>query len=155
MKLYLMRHAHALTPSEAGVPKDALRPLSDKGHADARRMAAELARRGGAPTLILHSPLTRAVQTAAEAASVLRPASGAVAFMPLDNLRPAEEVVAELLKRTASVAEVLAIGHQPQIGEVASLLSKTTFEIPPATVIALELSNPVKVLWSLNPEALP
>ena len=155
MKLYLMRHAHALTPAEAGVSKDALRPLSDKGRADARRMAAELARRGGAPILILHSPLTRAVQTAAEAAAVLRPASGAEIFVPLDNQRPAEEVVAELAERTASVAEVLAIGHQPQIGEVAALLSKVLFEIPPATIVALELSSPARVLWSLSPDELP
>jgi phosphohistidine phosphatase len=155
MKLYLMRHAHALTPSEAGVSKDALRPLSDRGRADARRMAAELSRRGGAPTLILHSPLTRAAQTAAETAAVLAPASGAVTFLPLDNLRPAEEVVAELLARTAKVDEVLAIGHQPQIGEVAALLSKSVFEITPATIVALELASPARVLWSLTPEALP
>ncbi len=154
MKLYLMRHAHALTTSQAGVPKDALRPLSEKGRADARGMAAELARRGGAPALILHSPLTRAVQTAAEAAAVLRPASGTEAFFSLDNLRPAEEVVAELTERAGKFSEVLAIGHQPQIGEVATLLSKVVFELPPGTIVALELSSPARVLWSLSPEDL-
>jgi phosphohistidine phosphatase SixA len=117
-------------------------------------MAAELARRGGAPDLILHSPLLRAVQTAAEAASVLKPASGAEIFLPLDNTRPPEELETELAARAASVEEVLAVGHQPQIGELVSLLGKTLQEMRPATLVALELSPSPRVLWALHPEQL-
>jgi len=67
-RLYLMRHGHAPSPSEAGVATEALRPLSEKGRSDARRIAAELVKRGARPALILHSPLARAVQTAQAAA---------------------------------------------------------------------------------------
>ena len=153
-RLYLMRHGHAPTTAEAGVAKDALRPLSEKGKGDARKMAAELARRGGKPALILHSPLTRAVMTAAEAGSVLKPASGSSVFAPLDNTRAAEEVAAELAKRGSSASEVLAIGHQPQIGEVAALLGRAIFEFRPATIVALELDPEPRLLWTLSPEDL-
>ncbi len=146
-----MRHGHSPTTSEAGVPKDSLRPLSDQGRADARAMAAELLRRGGAPGLILHSPLLRAVQTAGEAAAVLKPAHGAVEFAPLDNSRPSDEVERELAARGASVDEVLAIGHQPQIGEIATLLADELFEFRPATIIALELSPAPRILWAISP----
>lgn len=148
-----MRHGHAPTTAEAGVAKDALRPLSEKGRADARAMAAELARRGGAPRLILHSPLTRAAQTAAEAASMLKGASRE-AFVPLDNTKSAEEVVADLASRANAVDEVLAVGHQPQIGEVAALLSQNLFEMRPATIVALELEPAPRVLWAVSPEDL-
>lgn len=150
-RLYLMRHGHSPSTQEARVPKDALRPLSDKGRADARAIAAEIARRGGKPSLILHSPLTRAVQTAAEAASVLKPAGGAVVFQPLDNTKPAEELARELAERAASVDELLAIGHQPQIGELVALLGGKTFDMTPATVVALELGPSPRPLWSASP----
>lgn len=149
-----MRHGHSPTTAEAGVVKDALRPLSDQGRADARRMAAELVRRGGAPTLILHSPLTRAVQTAAEAATVLHPTGGTRVFALLDNTRSAEEVADNLAKHAAQSTEVLAVGHQPQLGEVATLLAKAVFEMRPATIVALELSPAPRVLWSLSPDGL-
>lgn len=151
-RLYLMRHAHSPTTMEAGVAKDALRPLSDAGREDARWMAAELARLGCAPSLILHSPLLRAVQTAAEAASVLKPAGGREAFAALDNTRPAEEVEREISERAAAVDEVLAIGHQPQIGEIVALLGQATFEMRPGTIVAFEFSPEPRVLWAMSPE---
>lgn len=156
-RLYLMRHAHSPTAAEARVAEDALRPLSVKGRADARRMAAELARRGGAPTLILHSPLRRAVQTAVEISAVLKPAGGAQVFAPLDNTRCAEEVAAELAVRAAAVAELLIVGHQPQLGEVATLLAKALFdmrEMRPAAIVALELSPAPRILWCSSPDEL-
>lgn len=146
-----MRHGHSPSTTDARVATDALRPLSDLGRADARRMVAELARRGGVPKLILHSPLLRAVQTAAEASAALGPSVLCEVFPPLDNTRPAEEVEAELAKRAASVDEVLAVGHQPQIGEIAALLGNAIFEMRPATIVALELTPVPRVLWSLSP----
>lgn len=150
-RLYIMRHGHSPTPAEAGVTKDSLRPLSDQGREDTRAMAAELLRRGGVPGLILHSPLLRAVQTAGEVAAILKPAKGSEPFVPLDNSRPAEEVERELAARGACVDEVLAIGHQPQIGEIAALLADEIFEFRPATIIALELSPAPRVLWAISP----
>lgn len=151
-RLYLMRHGHSPTTMEAGVSKDALRPLSDLGRENARRMAAELVKLGCAPGLILHSPLLRAVQTAAEVASVLKPSGGREVFEALDNTKPAEEVEIAIAARSAGVDEVLAVGHQPQIGEIAALLAKTSLEFRPATIVAIELSPEPRLLWAISPE---
>lgn len=149
-KLYLMRHGHSPTSAEAGVRTDALRPLSDKGRADARRVAEALLKRGGRPALILHSPLLRAVQTAAAAAAALK--SPVEAFVPLDNTLPPQEVLAALQKRADGVDEVLAVGHQPQIGELAALLTDQAFEFRPAGLVAVELGPRPRALWSLSAE---
>lgn len=151
-RLYLMRHGHSPTTMEAGVSKDSLRPLSDEGRRDARAMASRLAGLGCAPGLILHSPLLRAVQTAAEVASVLKPAGGREVFAALDNTRPAEEVEIAIAARGASVEEVLAVGHQPQVGEIAALLGKAVYDFQPASIVAIELSPAPRVLWAMSPE---
>lgn len=151
-RLYLMRHGHSPTTSESGVKSDALRPLSERGRADAARMASEIARRGAKPALILHSPLTRAVQTARAAAAAL--GVPAETFDLLDNTRPPGTVLDGLQERAPSIDDVLAIGHQPQIGEIAAMLTGQIFEIRPAGVVAVELASEAKLLWSLNVDEL-
>lgn len=147
-----MRHGNALSTSEAGVGTDALRPLSEKGRRDVPRMAAELRRREGAPALILHSPLRRAVETAGLAAPVLD--GVAEPFQPLDNTLPPDQVLEHLKERAGGTAAVLAVGHQPQLGEVAAMLAGAVLELRPGGVVALELGPRPRVLWSLNPEQL-
>ena len=151
-RLYLMRHGHAPTPAEAGVKSDALRPLSDKGRLDARRMAEEIGRRGGLPSLVLHSPLIRAVQTGQAAAAALK--IEAAEFAALDNTLPAHEVFAALQKRAAGAEEILAVGHQPQIGELAASLVDRIFEIYPAGLVAVEWAPEPRLLWALNVDEL-
>ncbi len=143
-----MRHGHAPTTSEAGVAKDALRPLSEQGRGDARRMAVEILKRGGKPVLILHSPLTRAVQTARAVADVLKPASGVEMFDALDNTLPADEAVEALRERGGDAAEILAIG------EIASLLTERPYEIRPAGLVAVDLGESPACAWSLNADEL-
>jgi phosphohistidine phosphatase len=152
-RLFLMRHGNALSTSEAGVGADALRPLSDKGMRDVPRMAAELARREGAPGLILHSPLKRAVQTAALAAQALK-AAAPEPFTPLDNTLPPDQVLQHLEARGKKASAVLAVGHQPQLGELAAMLGRAVLDIRPCGIVALELCASPRVLWSLNPEEL-
>lgn len=152
-RLFLMRHGHSLSPSAAGVPHDALRPLSEKGRRDVPLMAAELARREGKPALIVHSPLVRATQTAALAAESLR-LDRPEPFQPLDNTLPPDQVLAHLKERGAKTASLLAVGHQPQLGELAALLGRTVLDIRPGGLVALELGEEPRLLWSLNPEEL-
>lgn len=152
-RLYLMRHGHALSASEAGVGADALRPLSEKGRRDVPRMAAELLRREGPPALLLHSPLRRAAETAALAAGALK-LGDPEAFPPLDNTLPPDQVLDRLEERAAKAAAVLAVGHQPQLGEVAVMVGRTLLEIRPGGLVALELGARPRLLWSLNPEDL-
>ena len=151
-RLYLMRHGHAPTPAEAGVKSDALRPLSAKGLSDAARVAAEIFRRGGRPSRVLHSPLLRAAQTGRAAASALK--IPAEAFVPLDNTLPPEEALAALLERAGGEPELLAVGHQPQIGELAALLVDQIFDIRPAGLVAIQWDPEPKLLWALNADDL-
>lgn len=152
--LFLMRHGQSPSACEAGVASDALRPLSRQGREEVRLMALEIVRRDGRPRLVLHSPLTRAVQTAAAAAEALNCAEGTFVFPALDNTRPAGEVLGELGVRAADVSEVLAVGHQPQVGEIASMLTGAVYDIRPGGVVAVELGGPPRLLWTLNPEEL-
>lgn len=151
-RLYLMRHGHSPAAHEAGVKTDAQRPLSPQGRADAEKVARELARRGAKPGVVLHSPLLRAVQTGAAAAAAL--GLKAEAVQALDNTLAADEVVAALKERAAAFDEALAVGHQPQVGEVTAFLADETFEFRPAGVVALELEPSPRLLWAFNVDEL-
>lgn len=156
MKLYILRHGHAPGLSEAKVASDAERPLSEVGRADVRSAVQEILRRGGRPSLILHSPLRRAADTAREAAAILKPAEGTEMFPPLANELPGPLLWDRLRERCAKTSEVLAIGHQPQLGELAACLAGTSFAIKTAGLVALELepgpNGSTMALWSRNPE---
>ncbi|HAM36619.1 MAG TPA: phosphohistidine phosphatase SixA [Elusimicrobia bacterium] len=157
MKLYLLRHGQSATASEAGVARDFDRPLSPLGRDDVHRMARYLAEQGARPGVILHSPLLRAAQTAEVALSVLKPSQGLEAFAPLANELPAEDLAAELTRRGAGIAELLAVGHQPQLGELLAHLAKVPFSLRPGGVAALEIKaeGPASFLWARNPEEIP
>ena len=157
MKLYILRHGHSLGTAEAGVAKDFDRPLSEQGRRDVRRAARLLAERGARPELILHSPLKRAVETAQEASAALKPARGMEAFAPLANELSVEELAQELRRRSRGLGEVMAVGHQPQLGELVAALSGAVFNFRPAGLVSLELkdSGPASLLWACNPEDIP
>jgi phosphohistidine phosphatase len=65
VNLFLIRHAEALPRAENGVP-DEERPLTDKGRAQARRVAEALHKQGIQLDVLVTSPLVRAQQTAEE-----------------------------------------------------------------------------------------
>jgi len=155
--LYLLRHGQSPSAAEAGVAKDFDRPLSDMGRDDVRRVARLLAEKGARPLLILHSPLKRAAQTAAEAAAILKPAQGVEAFEPLANELSAEDLAAELARRGRGLPELLAVGHQPQLGELVAVLTKAVFSPRPGGAVAVELKaeEPASFLWACNPEDIP
>jgi phosphohistidine phosphatase len=154
MRLYLLRHGKAPSAAVAGVAKDFDRPLSDAGRADVRKAARHLAKRGARPALILHSPLKRAAETATEAAAVLKPARGLEPFKPLSNEISAEDLAERLRQRCQGLPEVLAVGHQPQLGELVAVLSKAIFSLMPAGLVALEVRDDggASFLWAVNPE---
>ena len=156
MKLYLLRHGHSPNAGDAGVAADFYRPLSDLGRSDVRRSVERLLARGARPTLILHSPLLRAAQTAGEARELLKPARGVEAFMPLSNSMAAPELFAALQRRLKGVPESLIVGHQPQLGELAAFLSNNILELRPAGIIAIEVRGKAdaSILWAGNPDTL-
>ena len=155
MKIYVLRHGHSPSAGDAGVKTDSERPLSPKGREDVRRIAEALAGRGAAPAVILTSPLLRAMQTAEEAASVLRPKLGVRAFEPLANELPGEALGEVLLTlvRGEKLAEVLAVGHQPQVGELVASLTGSLIDFRPGGLAAVEAAEggAISLLWTASP----
>ena len=91
---------------------------------------------------------------ASAAAEALRPDAGSFVLPALDNTRPAEEVLAELETRASSVEQVLAVGHQPQVGEIAALLTRNIYDIRPGGIVAVATGPSPRLLWALNPDEL-
>jgi phosphohistidine phosphatase len=110
MELILWRHAEA----EDGTP-DMTRELTSKGKKQAKHMAAWLKPRLPEGTRILVSPALRTQQTAA--------ALG-VDFSTLEALAPdtAAEAVLAAAGWPKHTQSALIVGHQPTLGEVASIL---------------------------------
>ena len=131
MRLVLVRHAHA----DPGDP-DELRRLSPAGREQARVLGERLA--GERPDAVLTSPLLRARETAVEIAR----AAGLEALVD-DRLAPG--ATADGVREAAAAAgaaggTVVAVGHQPDCGEIAAeLTGGPAPPFPPAGTFAVEL----------------
>jgi len=161
MDLYLMRHGEALTKAEAKVGTDTQRPLSSAGievvRGVAQRMKSLIA---GHVDLILSSSLIRAMQTA----QLMGRALGCddrieVCRMLLPDADP--EQLLDRLRGLNQQAVVLAVGHQPLLGRIATQLALgaavDSFNFKPAGIAWLELPEFPRTLDALlrgfwNPE---
>lgn len=140
MKVYLVRHADAV-PASPLLP-DASRHLSAGGRASVRETAGRLKDDGVRPSLILSSPLVRALQTADILAERLE-YDGEVAASPLLGPGFDLEKMDEILDSCPGEAEVALVGHEPDIGRiVARLLSRPGgFAMPKGGVAAFDFPD--------------
>jgi len=153
MKLYVMRHGHSPSAIEAGVGSDSERPLSHAGKDDARRSGKYLLSRGAEPTLLLTSPLKRALETSQEAARTFARPPEVKVYEPLANRLTGEDLLRRLIEDESLPEETLLVGHQPQLGELATCLTGAYFDLKPAGLVAVEFdpSGKSRHLWSANP----
>jgi phosphohistidine phosphatase len=119
MKLIFVRHAEAL-PRPAAMT-DEMRYLTSEGRGSFRKTARTMLKQGVEPSLILTSPLIRAVQTAEILAETL------AFFGPLlvrNELRPGfdMEKLQDLLNEYQSANEVIFVGHEPDLGGIITAL---------------------------------
>jgi phosphohistidine phosphatase len=113
--LYLLRHAHAVSEED-----DPDRPLSTRGHGQARALAAFLRARGGLRVeRVWHSPLLRAQQTAEHLCAGLALAAQARA---IDGLLPCDDVRGIARRLAGFGHSLLVVGHEPHLGRLASML---------------------------------
>lgn len=115
MDLFLLRHADALDSA----PSDMERPLSEKGHLQAAKVARYLAKAPLKPALILSSPALRTLETAQVVARAL-----ALDMLPCTWAEPGmhpEDAIDEL-KAFRDSGPVLLVGHQPDLGLLAARL---------------------------------
>ncbi len=139
MHLHLLRHGRAENRAASG--RDADRVLTTDGVAELRRVL-ELARNAGTrPTLILSSPLARAVQTAEIARQVLEspgPILGASSLVPSGS----PQLIWDELRLHSSEPDVLAVGHEPLLSQMVAWLvgsSRAMMQFPPAGMARFEI----------------
>src|SRR5262245_32577571 len=163
MTVYLLRHAIAEERDALKYPDDDARPLTPDGIEKMRSAAEGIARSIDPPDVILSSPLVRAMQTAKLAAAalgckdrietseLLRPGATADVLRPLLSARA-----------TAGAQQVMLVGHEPDLGEIASELigsSGAAVEFKKGSLCAIQLEekqidHPGVLLWHLAPKHL-
>jgi phosphohistidine phosphatase len=123
MELYVLRHAIALSASEAGVSQDAERPLSDEGRDKMKRIAEGMKRLGIEVDLVLSSPYLRARDTALIAHDGLG-LKDRLQFTPaLASGEETKLVLDELKERFISQHRIIIVGHEPDLSTIISRIT--------------------------------
>lgn len=141
MKLYVLRHAEA-APQGSGASDEA-RQLTERGKARMAEAARGLRRLGLEFDAILTSPFARALQTAAIVAAEYDNNPVPQSLPELATGVAAARVVAALAP-LARHAQVLIVGHEPQLSGVVSLLltgssERVNLQFKKGGCVALEL----------------
>jgi phosphohistidine phosphatase len=141
MRLLLIRHADAGERDPALWPDDTQRPITEKGRRRHRRVAKRLKRRGLTPTLLLASPWMRAWQSAQLVAE--HGGGPGVVAAPALAESPRLAAIAAAVGRPAPDAVVALVGHEPWLGELASILltgdsHRLAVDFPKSGVLGLE-----------------
>jgi phosphohistidine phosphatase len=144
MELYVLRHAIALSCSEAGVSQDAERPLSAEGKEKMKCIAKAMKTMGVEVDLVLSSPFVRARDTALMAHDALG-LKGCLEFT--DTLASGQDtklVLAELKDRFKKMQRIMVVGHEPDlsmlIGKVTSL-GRLRVEMKKAGLAKIEITE--------------
>lgn len=164
MRLYLVRHAHAVTAEEA--PN---RPLSPRGRADTVRLAAFLrVNQAFTATQLWHSSLLRARETAQLLAAGL---STEPAIIETPGLLPEDDPLefAARLETSPPECDLALVGHEPYLSALATTLARgrpwpIAFSVRKGAIIAFERTESRHrksgfcrwlIRWHLSPELLP
>ncbi|MBL8037498.1 MAG: histidine phosphatase family protein [Nitrospira sp.] len=161
MECILFRHGIAIEPDEwTGTEED--RPLTDQGKRRTRQAAQGIVLLGCQPTYLFTSPFVRAYDTARIVRMAVCPTLELETRNELTVGTKPDQLMA-LLRTLPSDAVVLCVGHEPLLGEVASLLLcgkvLPNFPLKKAGAASLELTNGVKpgqarLRWWLRPGQL-
>jgi phosphohistidine phosphatase len=157
MDLYFLRHGDALGKEE-WKGDDNARALSDEGVARMRREAKTLAALSLGISLIVSSPLIRAVKTAEIVAAAL----GLKDSLLIDKrLSPGFDPPAlrEILSDHAEVGALMLVGHEPDFGEtIAACIGGGRVECKKGGLARLDITDPLRprgaLLWLLPPRVL-
>ena len=162
MRLILIRHAKAEERSAVAYPDDALRPLSETGRREQALLARAMKRMRISFDYLATSPKIRARETAEILVENMKWKE------PLDITSVLGEEfsvtrVIEWLSRYPKEATVACVGHEPDLGELASALlssdSSVWIDFKKSGVLAIDFSGypgPGKgmLLYFLRPKQL-
>jgi phosphohistidine phosphatase len=127
--LYLMRHGIASEPMRG--TSDADRALTEEGVRKTTRVASGLKALGVELDAVLSSPFRRAEETARLVADVLSPTLPVELYPPLAAASAPAQDVLKGLKLSRRVSRLLLVGHQPDLGELASYLMTGSASLAP------------------------
>ncbi|MFB3829309.1 MAG: histidine phosphatase family protein [Bryobacteraceae bacterium] len=156
MRIYLLRHGAAESRRPGGTDRE--RALTAEGREALGRVLARARAGGAAPSLILCSPLARAVETARMAAEALG-YSGEI--VRTEALLPEADPAGfwDELRARRDEPAILAAGHEPFLSAAAAYLLGAPglgADVRTATLLRLDLdrfSAPRAVLkWMLPPD---
>lgn len=141
--IYLMRHG--IAADATAEMSDADRALTADGVRKTERVAIGLQKVDVRPDLILSSPLRRAEETARLVADVLAPQSAVELYPPLAGGFSAEDIIRGL-RAHRRASQILLVGHQPDLGQLASYLLTGSENLVPlpfkkAGVAAISLAS--------------
>jgi phosphohistidine phosphatase len=126
MEIYLLRHGIAEDRSASG--RDADRRLTDDGRAKLRRVLERAHQAGVRPSLILSSPLRRALETAEIAAHELGYEGKIVRIAALTPDSSPQQLW-EAIREQRSEAAVLLAGHEPLFSSTVAYMLGSTREM--------------------------
>jgi phosphohistidine phosphatase len=160
MILYLLRHAIAVPRGTTAYPNDD-RPLTKEGIDKMMKGAKGMSRVIEEVDMILTSPLSRAKETARIAADVLRAKDKVDVCQELAPGSSVKDLLAYLAKHK-NLSHVLLVGHEPDLGYLASSLLGSTssiIEFKKGALCCLEVPQlptrrPATLLWHLTPKQL-
>jgi phosphohistidine phosphatase len=160
MMVYILRHAIAVDRGIAGYPNDD-RPLTEAGKAKMSKAARAIATLVDDIDVILTSPLIRAHDTARIVARAL----GAEKKLELcKELAPGSSLKNLLshLSKYRGLNGIMLVGHQPDLGYLASALlgsNEAIVEFKKGAICAIEVSalspkGKGTLMWHLQPKQL-
>ena len=139
--LYLMRHAKS---SWKEALPDRERPLNRRGKKAAKRIGRELARRRLYPDLILASDAKRARSTAKRLRRAFAPeAKPPLLLNPAIYEADALKILREIAQTDETIRNLMVVGHNPGISELAVLLTgdRSLQWLPTGAVIGMKIEG--------------
>jgi phosphohistidine phosphatase len=151
LELYLLRHAIAVDRGTPGFDNDRLRPLTEEGREKMERIAAGMKAMGLKFDVILTSPHVRARETALIAATALRQKQRVRLDPSLQADQAPPGFMTRLAARHAGRSSILAVGHEPFLSSLATLL----LGLPGGSAVVMKKGGLCKLTVSrLNPKPL-
>jgi phosphohistidine phosphatase len=163
MELFLLRHGLAVERGTPGFAHDADRPLTPPGRRQLRKITTALQRMDLSFDVILSSPFLRTRQTAEIVAGELKIKPRLVCVAELQPGAPAEKLIQLTAAVKARQKTVLLVGHEPDLGELISLLvtgaTGAGFALKKGGLAKLEIENLhtgkcATLAWLLNPRLM-
>ncbi|MCW5559454.1 MAG: histidine phosphatase family protein, partial [Verrucomicrobiae bacterium] len=118
---YLLRHSTAEDLPPPGLAGDRFRRLTPEGREKARRIGRAIQRLSPGIEWVLTSPAPRARETADAVVGTLRPRPPVEELDALWIGGEARAVAARLRRGFGDTSAVLLVGHEPDLGRLASL----------------------------------